>query len=1026
MPKLTRRQFIKFTAASVAAAYLAEKKAFAETGGNEKKYPLMTAGAATSFGICHFCSVGCGIEVKRSGNEIISTEGLKDHPINEGALCPKGRSLKEMHNSKLRLTYPLVRKPGSDKWEPISWEEAIDKIAKKIKEVRDNSFEKTITTMDGEVVNVNRVTEMFSLGSAEIDNEEAYLYTKFNRALGIQYYTHQAEVCHGPSVASLAPSFGRGAMTNSFTDMKNAKVILIGGNNTAEAHPMAMRWVLQAQKKGAKIIVVDPRFNRTAKVADIFAQIRPGTDIAYLGAIVKYILDHKLYDEEYVRNHTTALYKVNPEFSFKDGLFSGFDEVKKAYNKGTWTYQLDTDGNPLVAESLDDKDTVFMRLKEHFRDYTFEKASEVTGIPAEKIQLIADTFVSNRPGTILYALGMTQKTTGVQGIRMYAIIQLLLGNIGMAGGGVNANRGEPNVQGTTDMACLPHILPGYMPAPTDKQRTLNDYAKAFGTTRAKQLVSLLKAWYGDKATLENEFAYHNLPKRDSKEPSHGYVSIFEHMIQGKFKLGVIFAQNPAVSTPNLDLAWQGLAKLDMLVVSEIFETETSSFWQHPGADPKKIKTEVILLPAAMSFEKAGTMTNSSRWIQGKPAVVAPPGEAKPDADIITEILLKLKELYKESSDEKDRPILDLTWDYHAADHEGIDLEKVLKEINGYDLTTGKLLTSGAIVTKLDAGETSSGLGGLYSGVITEEGNHSLRHDNSDPSGLGLYPNWTFAWPGNIRILYNRASADIHGKPRDQDRALVWWDGTKWTGPDILDVAAKDKAPNTPEGLKAFPIADSKGAFIRTVYGQPPLEKNLIEIKPGFDPNVLKISSALIEPGIADGPIPAHYEPLESPVENAFYPKQKSNPILRGFRLPEIQKLGDSKEYPHVLTTYMVTEQFLSGGVTRNTPQLNELMPSNFVEMSKNLARKIGVQSGDPVTISTARGKATLPAMVTDRIQTLKINGKDVEVLGVPWGWGFKGLVTGDSINLVTISVTDPNTGTPEYKACLCNVTKGGK
>jgi len=826
-------------------------------------------------------------------------------------------------------------------------------------------------------------------------------------------------------VASLAPSFGRGAMTNSFTDMKNAKVLLIGGNNTAENHPLAMRWVLKAQQNGAKIIVVDPRFNRTAKVADIYAQIRPGTDIAYLGAIVKYIIENKLYDQEYVRYYTTALYKVNPEFSFHEGLFSGFDEAKKTYNKATWTYQLGPDGKPIVADSFDDPDIVLMKLKEHFKDYTFEKASQVTGIPAEKIKLIADTLVENRPGTILYALGMTQKTTGVQGIRMYAILQLLLGNIGMAGGGINANRGEPNVQGSTDMACLPHLLPGYMPAPTDVHASLNDYAMAFGTTRTKQTISLLKAWYGDKATSENEFGYHYLPKRDSKEASQGYISIFENMNKGKFKLGLIFAQNPAVSTPNLELAWKGLSKLEMLVVSEVFETETAAFWQHPGANPKEIKTEVILLPAAMSFEKAGTMTNSSRWIQGKPAAVRPPGEAKPDADIISMILLKLKELYKNSTDEKDRAILDLTWNYHIEGKEEIDLEKVLKEINGYDLITGKLLNSAAQILKAEPGTVSSGLGGLYTGVITEEGNHSLRHDNSDPSGLGLYSNWTFAWPGNIRVLYNRGSADINGNPRDKDRALVWWNGMKWTGPDILDVAAKDKAPNTPEGSKVFPIADGKGALFRTVYAQPQTEKVSVELKEGYDPNIFKVAPILKEAGIADGPLPAHYEPKESPVENAFYPKQKNNPILREFGVPEIQKLGEAKDYPYVLTTYMLTEQFLSGGITRNTPQLNELMPSNFVELSKNLAKKIGVKSGDEVTISTARGKVTMPAMVTDRIQTLMINQKPVEIVGVPWGWSFKGLVTGESINLVTNSVTDPNTGTPEYKACLCNVAKGG-
>lgn len=824
-------------------------------------------------------------------------------------------------------------------------------------------------------------------------------------------------------MASLAPSFGSGAMTNSFTDMKNAKVILIGGNNTAETHPLAMRWVLEAQNRGAKLIVVDPRFNRTAKVADIYAPIRPGTDIGYLGAIVKYILENKLYDEEYVKAHTNALYKINPSFSFNDGLFSGYDGTC-SYEKETWTYQTGSDGKPLLADSLTDPDCVLMKLKQHFAEYTFEKASEITGMPVDKMKLVAETFVNNRPGTILYALGMTQKTVGTQGIRMYAIIQLLLGNMGMAGGGINANRGEPNVQGSTDIACLPHILPGYMPMTTENHSTLNDYIQAVGTSKGKKTIALLKAWYGDKATPENEFGYHNLPKRPAKDSSASYIPIFEKLNHKELKMGFIFAQNPAVSTPNLDMVWKGLSNLDLLVVSEIFETETAAFWQYPGLDPKDIQTEVILLPAAMAFEKAGTMTNSSRWIQGKPAAVRPPGEAKPDGDIIYEIMNRLKELYANSSDPKDKAILDLTWDYCSPGEHEVNMELILKEMNGYDLTTGKLLSSGAVIQKAEPGTVASGLGGLYTGVITDEGNHSLRHDNSDLSGLGLHPNWTFAWPNNTRVLWNRGSVDHNGKPRDKDRALVWWNGTSWEGNDILDVAAKDKAPNTPEGSKVFTTGEGKGALFRTVYKQLQAGKPSVTLNPGYDPDVFKVAPVLTESGIVDGPMPTHYEPYESPVKNPIY-SQQANPVIRPFGMPEIQKSGQSKEYPYVLTTYMVTEQFLSGGVTRNTPQLNELMPSNFAEISTALAKKLDVKSGDKITISTARGKATIDAMVTNRIQPLRVNGQEVEVIGVPWGWGYKGLVHGESINKVTISATDPNTGTPEYKACICNVTKGG-
>lgn len=824
-------------------------------------------------------------------------------------------------------------------------------------------------------------------------------------------------------MASLAPSFGSGAMTNSFTDMKNSKVILIGGNNTAECHPLAMRWVLEAQKRGATLIVVDPRFNRTAKVADIYAPVRPGTDIGYLSAITKYIIESEQYDETYLREHTNAFYKVHPDFSFHDGLFSGFDG-ETTYDKETWTYQLDDEGLPIVADSLTDPDCVLMKLKEHFKDYTFEKASDITGMPVDKMKLVAETFVKNRPGTILYALGMTQKSVGVQGIRMYAIIQLLLGNMGMAGGGINANRGEPNVQGTTDLACLSHILPGYIPMPTDAQPTLNDYVQAVGTTKGKKMVSLLKSWFGDKATSKNEYGYQNIAKRDSTIGSATYMPMFEKMNQDQFKMGIIVGQNPAVSTPSLDIALEGLSKLELLVVSEVFETETSSFWLHPDYNPKDIKTEVILLPAAVTFEKDGTMTNSSRWIQGKEAVIDLPGEAKPDADIIYEIMNKVKELYANSKDSKDKGILDLTWDYPEKGH-GIEMEAILKEMNGYDLKTGKLLDTGGQIQSLEPGQVSSGLGGLYSGVITEEGNHSLRRDNSDPSGLGIHPNWVFAWPDNTRILWNRGSVDKKGQPRDKDRALVHWDGKEWTGNDRIHVAAKDKGPDTPEGSKVFSTGEGKGALFRGMFSMPQKDTPDLKLKSGYDSNVWKVAKISGEGGIGDGPIPSHYEPLESPVSNPMF-SQQSNPTSKPPILPEFRKQGDPKDYPYVLTTYMVTEQFLSGGVTRNTPQLNELMPSNFAEISKNLAKKIGVKSGDPVKISTARGEVTIDAMVTDRMQTFKLNGQDVEVVGVPWGWGFKGLVSGESINQVTNSGYEPNTGTPEYKACSCNLTKGGK
>lgn len=807
----------------------------------------------------------------------------------------------------------------------------------------------------------------------------------------------------------MSPSFGRGAMTNQWSDIQNSEVFLIAGSNCAENHPIAMKWVNRAKAKGAKVIVVDPRFTRTASQADVFAQIRPGTDIAYLGAIINYIIEKKQYDESYVLNFTNALHKIKKDYKFEEGMFSGFDAKTKKYTNTSWGYQLDAENKPVKAASLDDPDSVFSKIKAHFARYTFDVAEQISGIPAAKIKEIADLMCSRRPGSIFYALGMTQHTTGVQGIRAYAVIQLLLGNIGKAGGSVQALRGEPNVQGSTDMANLISNLPGYLPYPTNAIKTLRDYAVVNGAVMHKPLVAQLKAWFGGNATADNDYCYELLPKTNpANTPT--FVKMYELM--GKqFKLLFSFGSNSLISTPECQMVGPAYDKLEMAVVVDIFETETAQFWRRPDVNPKDVQTEVIFLPAAFVYEKAGSMTNSGRLIQWKEAALTPLNQSKPDLDILDLIFKKVRALYAGSTAPKDAPILKANWDYDHG-HEASAL-KVLQELNGYNDTTGKLTATLAEYLNAPIGTVSTGCW-IYAGV-TGNGNLAARRGKTDPADtLALNRNFAFAWPGNIRILYNRASCDAQGQPVDPKRKLIWWDAAAgvWAGNDGADVVDKTKGPDTPEGKQAFRMnPEGVGRLFLAPYTSG------VPVTPPADglPAIPTRNAGMC----VDGPMPEFYEPIESPTTNSLHPKVTQSPCA-----PVIsKKIGKAEDYPYVLTTYGVVEHFCAGGITRNIPWLNEIMPEPFAELSKNLGKKIGVKEGDMVEVSSARGKITVRALVTDRLQSYKVHGKDTETIGMPWSWGFASLSPGPSTNNLTMAALDPGAGTPEYKVCLVNIRR---
>ena len=814
-------------------------------------------------------------------------------------------------------------------------------------------------------------------------------------------------------------------MTNGWVDIKNTDVILAMGGNPAENHPVGFKWFMEARKtRGAKLIAVDPRFTRTGALADLYAPIRAGTDTAFLLGIIRYALeDEKRYHGDYVKVHTSAPLLVNAAYSFNDGLFSGFDEKAGTYAKDSWTYQLDEKGMAKKDPSLQDPQCIFQLLKKHVSRYTPEMVERVCGTPKDQFlkvcEIVTSTGNAQRVGTITYALGWTQHSTGVQIIRAAAMLQLLLGNVGRPGGGVNAFRGHSNIQGATDIAGTFEILPGYLKTPQAQWTTLKEYIdsntpKALGPgmnywqNYDKFMVSLLKAAYGKAATKENDFGYAWLPKVDG---NYSWMYICDDMYRGSSTRAggkepgpegfISFGMNPVGLGPNSKKWIAALSKLKWMVIVENVETEAAQFWKAPKEyDPpetSKIQTEVFLLPAADFAEKDGTFTNSARWMQWKWKAVDPPGQAKSDQEIVARIFLAVRDLYKKNGGALPEAVTNLSWAYTNPVEP--DLGEALKEINGKALAdipdpkdkTKTLKTVGQQVDgfgQLQAdGSTMCG-NWLHSGVYTEAGNNAQRRSTADPTGLGMYHNWAFSWPANRRIMYNRASADAEGKPWDPKRPGIVWNGEKWVG-DVPDFK-----PDSPPG--------EYGAFIMNAEGL----------------------GKLFAAGLNDGPFPEHYEAVEAPVDNALHPKVTSNPASKKFST-EKDKYGDKKDFPIVCTTYRLTEHFHYWTQHQHNGVLNELQPGFFVEIPEALAQQKGIANGSKVKVTSARGSIEGTAMVTKRLYPLKIDGKEMWQIGFPIHWGFAGdrNHTGPLANLLTPSAMDPNTWTPEFKAFLVNLEK---
>lgn len=881
-------------------------------------------------------------------------------------------------------------------------------------------------------------------------------------------------------------------MTNGWIDIKNTDMMLIMGGNPAENHPCGFKWAIEAKlKRNAKMVVVDPRFTRTAATADLFLQIRAGTDIAFLGGMINYAIQNDRIAKDYLINFTNAAFVIKEGFKLpEDGLFSGFDGDSN-YEKDTWNYEAGgavgpgeksggggggsagsqtpppsgqsktaaggvmksptggghqaaggtgaggqggTKPPPMMPENvaydltLQHERSVFQLLKKQFSRYTPEMVERITGIPKEQFLKAADLFTSVRKGgdlkkaaTIIYAVGWTQHTTGTQIIRTAAILQLLLGDVGRAGGGVNALRGHCNIQGATDMGGVFDILPGYLKTPASTDTDLATFLKRTTPTPSKPdqwqsynywsntpkfMVSFLKALYGNTAQKSNDFAFHYLPKIDRK---YSWTEMWDFMYNGKVKGLFAFGMNGVAIGPNSRKNIEALKKADWLVVCDLYPEETAEFWRSPGItkeEMSRINTTVYRLPGAGFAEKDGTFVNSARWLQWKYPALPPPGQAKLDQEILARIFLNVRELYKAEGGKFPDPILNISWPYLTPENPA--LSELAKEINGRalaDLTDeqlapGQTIKAGQQLPGFawlrDDGTTACG-NWLYSGSWTEAGAMSQRRGTDDPSGLGIYPNWAWSWPANRRVMYNRASCDASGKPWDPERKQVWWneDQKKWVGNDVPDF----KVDSDPK--------DHMGPFIMNAEG------------------VGRIFGPLA--AFADGPFPEHYEPMESPIANPLHPQQSNNPVAKKYKSPD-DKFGTVDQgFNIVCTTYRLTEHYHYW--TKNNQMNVQLVPEPFIEVPAELADELGITGGEKLKISSARGVYIAQAMVTRRIKSMMIDGKKTYQIGIPIHFGYRGIQEDKELtaltltNLLSPAAIDPNAYTPEFKGFLVKIEK---
>ncbi|HEX6025811.1 MAG TPA: molybdopterin-dependent oxidoreductase [Solirubrobacter sp.] len=845
----------------------------------------------------------------------------------------------------------------------------------------------------------------------------------------------------------MGTSLGRGGATNFQQDFQNAECVWIQGSSMAEAHPVGFRWVMKARERGAVIINVDPHYARTSALADIHLPIRPGTDIAFLGGLIRHIIETGSYFEEYVVNYTNAATIIDEDFRDTEdlgGYFSGFDPETGTYDRDSWRYENErgaakAGGPEHSTQAFSDRtgagmDTrglrrdptlqhprcVFQILRRHYSRYTPEMVERICGIPQESFRKVADALIANsgreRTTMLTYAVGWTQHSTGVQTIRAGAIVQLLLGNIGRPGGGIMAMRGHATIQGSSDIPTLYDLLPGYLPMPRAREGhlTLEDYCTTGGQRSGwwshfdTYAISLLKAWFGEAATADNDYGFAHLPKMSG---NHSQFPTMLRMLDGGIDGMFVFGQNPAVGTMHAGLMRRALARLKWLVVRDLAEIETARFWldspevRSGELRAEDIGTEVFLMPAAGHVEKEGSFTNTQRLVQWRDQALDPPGDARSDLHFLFHLIRRVRAHYRDSTLERDWPVRNLAWDYPVhGPHDEPSAEAVLKEINGYETATGRPVSSFSDLR--NDGSTACGCW-IYSGVYAGGVNQARRRD---PGSNFVSSEWGWAWPANRRILYNRASADPQGRPWSERKKYVWWDEEqgRWTGYDVPDFPVDKRpdyvAPDDADGMDAISGTDP---FIMMADGRAWL----------YTPT-----------GLLDGPLPTFYEPIESPVKNALYPDVGANPAaITWNRAENPLNPMESGKYPVVASTFRLTEHHTTGPMSRNLPWLAELQPEMYAEIDPVLAADRGIEDGGWMVISTERGEIEARAKVTRRVGPLRVDGGLVHQISLPWHWGSfttsEQGVTGDSLNDLIVLSGDPNTSI-EDKTFSCQVRAG--
>lgn len=1067
-----RRDFLKLTGITAGSILLPE---VSKSEGFES-YPLYKRiGDART--ICPFCSAGCGLLIGTdSPGSIASSEGDIDHPVNRGSLDAKPLSLSQFSECQNRLKKVMYRSPGSREWEVKSWPWAIKEIASRIRKTRDDTF---ITSEGGKTV--NRTESLAWIGGASNCSEVCYLSAKLARSLGVVYIENQGRFSGSAIRDGLSTTFGYSAMTAGIMDIKNSDAVLVAGCNPAATCPASISWINKARKNGAKLIVLDPRYTRTAAVSDLHIELRSGTDLVFLGALINYTIANKLYNEEYIRYYTNSLAVINKDFKGPDeldGYFSGFDFHGGYYDIKTWEFETEEKksdhesvakkGFIKYASGLDEPHTVFSHLKKHFSRYRPEMVEKICGVPEEKFLEAAKIFCStgsrDRAGSILCGTGQSQHSTGTQNIRAIAILQLLLGNTGNLGGGIISISGCSNSQGAGDMGLFFNKLPGYMELPSHKEVDFSSYSASYPfnfTGRGEPLFfeALMKAWFGDSAGEYNDFAYDYLPKY-SKDCS--LMEVFKDMAEEKIKGLICMGQNPAVSNPDTSFTLKALSNLKWLVVMDLFDTETSSFWQSPEMDPKSINTEIFLLPVANAMERSGSLVSTGRLIQWQPAVATAPGEGKEEIWILDSLVKELKSLYGnlperyeinrsninklkdrisgkllkeleklenktfsreillnileesgfnkgesfltlDSSDlirSEDRPLVNLVWDYGDPP----DVELVAREINGY-----------ALQNILDEkGELLIKKGDLIDGFYS-----IIKAENPEDIACG---NWLYSGyfaPADDGTGSIMPAVKRRGQSDPWKLAIYPYWGFTWPGNShILYNRASSRPDGKPwsekkalvwwdETLKKWDGYDKPDFLFSGLFGNSPDKSGPFVINPDGKGMIF------VPSGLNSGPFPEYYEPYCSPIKNVLSSLNKSPVIRNWYGEPLDENIYE--KFPIICTTFRFSEHWQSGTVTRNFPWLLEAQPELLVEISKELAMEKGIKQGDSVTVRSNRGEIKAFAHVTGRLKPLSIDGKKIHQIALPWHYGWAGNAGGEVTNKLTSFIGDGTSGVPEYK-----------